>query len=181
MTVKWERMWQEEEIGHLAEWYGKKPAAAIAKELNRSIHSVTSFARRLRLSSPHYRRWQADSLTRSNPRVNADFFESHGSEVDQVLDFIRQWGEVDLLPQHQLRIRCPHDHEAGLQAVKAKLQSLHPLRRRRTHLLLKIDSRALVEAILARLRPTLQPGETRNIRLKSEVAVGATAIRNFTD
>ncbi len=165
MTVKWERMWQAEEIGHLIDWYGQRPAADIAKDLHRSVHSVTSFARRLRLSSPQCRSWQAASHARNNPRVNVTFFEGDGPEVDQVLDFLRRWGEVDLRPQHQLRIRCPHDQEAALQAVKEKLQALHPVKRRRHHLLLKIDSRTLVEAVLARLRPVLPPGMSRNIRL----------------
>lgn len=164
MTVKWEKMWQPEEIGYMVGWYGRKPAAAIAEDLNRSVHSVTSFARRLRLSSPQCRRWQAEAHARNNPKVNADFFENGGPEVDQVLNFITRWGEVDLRPQHQLRLRCPHDHEAELQMVKARLQSLHPIKYRRDHLLLKIDSRVLVEAILARLRPALRPGDTRNIR-----------------
>ena len=152
--MRWEWVWQLEEIDILIRDYGKTPVSEVAATLGRSVDSVTSEARRLGLSSPARFRHQADAQARNNPAVDVRFFEKSGPAVDQVVAFIQRWGHVYPGPRWLLRLRCPASCEPELLEVKARLRSIHTVRRDKGNIVLEIPGRGLIESFLRRYPQT---------------------------
>lgn len=119
------RMWQFAEIGCVLEQYAENGPAALAEQLGRSIHSVSSKARQYRIQSRTQHRRATDRRAANSPMVNATFFDTPTQSACYVAGYIWARASVKLKHRQVLRLTGDLDSPTKFNHVRQLLGSQH--------------------------------------------------------
>ena len=140
------RLWMPAERKRVLERYSLDGPAKLAAELERSVDSISSFARRYGQKSLRSRERQAASRSRGSPSLNTRFFDEVNPQSAFVLGVIWACGSIKTKHGKVLRLVVPTDRRKVLNRILELMSS--------KHLIQTYDERNVVELCNAYLVST---------------------------